>query len=187
MLRWFIWENIEADLIISAFSFSDYGLIAVQFFNSILSMYYKTLKNTKLYSIEFLRTEMTSDPSNYHREYSPYSSYSLFQFEGSDVISGLKNTIEYNFVFFKCLLKKNWNNVSELIYWKNYAKRCWNHHFVCLFSKHNLKIRSVIRKDRLFISCWLFGPWRPSFSRNWTFFVLVRTVGSSLYQIWKIF
>ena len=31
----------------------------------------KYLKNTKLYSIELLRTEMTSDPSNYHREYSP--------------------------------------------------------------------------------------------------------------------
>ena len=48
---------------------------------------------------------MTSDPSNYHREYSPYGSYSLFQFEGSDVISFLKNSIEYSFVFFKCLLK----------------------------------------------------------------------------------
>ena len=47
---------------------------------------------------------MTSDPSNYHREYSPYGSYSLFQFEGSDVISILKNSIEYSFVFFKRLL-----------------------------------------------------------------------------------
>ena len=46
---------------------------------------------------------MTSDPSNYHREYSPYGSYSLVQFEGSDVISVLKNSIEYSFVFFKCL------------------------------------------------------------------------------------
>ena len=64
----------------------------------------KHLKNTKLYSIEFLRTEMTSDPSNYHREYSPYCSYSLFQAEGSDVISVLKNSMEYSFVFFKCLL-----------------------------------------------------------------------------------
>ena len=44
---------------------------------------------------------MTSDPSNYHREYSPYGSYSLFQFEGSDVLSVLKNSIEYSFVFFK--------------------------------------------------------------------------------------
>ena len=50
---------------------------------------------------------MTSDPSNYHREYSPYGSYSLFQFEGSDVISVLKNSIEYSFVFFKCVLNKN--------------------------------------------------------------------------------
>ena len=48
---------------------------------------------------------MTSDPSKYHREYSPYASYSPFQFEGSDVISVLKNSIEYSFVFFKCLLE----------------------------------------------------------------------------------
>ena len=47
---------------------------------------------------------MTSDPSNYHKEYSPYGSYSLSQFEGSDVISVLKNSIEYSFVFFECLL-----------------------------------------------------------------------------------
>ena len=47
---------------------------------------------------------MTSDLSNYHREYSPGGSYSLFQFERSDVISVLKNSIEYSFVFFKCLL-----------------------------------------------------------------------------------
>ena len=47
MLRRFIWENIEADRIISAFSFSNYGLIAVQFFNSILLVYYKTLKEHK--------------------------------------------------------------------------------------------------------------------------------------------
>ena len=36
------------------------------------------LKNTKLHSVEFLRTEMTS-------EYSPDSSSSLFQFERFDV------------------------------------------------------------------------------------------------------
>ena len=47
---------------------------------------------------------MTSDLSNYHREYSPYGSYSVFQFEKSDVMSVLKNPIEYRFVFFKCLL-----------------------------------------------------------------------------------
>ena len=46
---------------------------------------------------------MTSDPSNYHREYSPYGLYSLFQFEGSDVISVLRNSTEYSSVFFKCL------------------------------------------------------------------------------------
>ena len=48
---------------------------------------------------------MMSDPSNYHREYLPYGSYSLFQFERSDIISVLKNLIEYSFAFFKCLLK----------------------------------------------------------------------------------
>ena len=31
-------------------------------------------------------------------------SYSLFQFERSDVISVLKNLPEYSFVFFKCLV-----------------------------------------------------------------------------------
>ena len=63
----------------------------------------KHLKLTELYSIEFLRTEMTSDLSNYHREYSPYGSYSLFQFERSDAISVLKNSIEYSYVSFECL------------------------------------------------------------------------------------
>ena len=47
---------------------------------------------------------MTSDPSNYHRDHSPYGSYSLFQFERSDVIFVLKNSIAYSFVFFKCLI-----------------------------------------------------------------------------------
>ena len=62
----------------------------------------KHLGNTKLYSIEFLRTEMTSDPSNNHREYSPDSSSFLFQF---DVIFVIRNSIEYSFMFFKCLLQ----------------------------------------------------------------------------------
>ena len=69
----------------------------------------KHLKHTKLNSIEFLRTEMTSDLSDYHREYSPYGSYSLFQFERYDVISVLKNSTEYSFVFFKCL-----SNITEI-------------------------------------------------------------------------
>ena len=43
----------------------------------------KHLKNLKLYSIEVY-------PSNYHRECSPDGFYSLFQFEGFDVISVLK-------------------------------------------------------------------------------------------------
>ena len=50
----------------------------------------KHLKNTKLYSIEFLRTEITSDRSNYHREYSTDGSYSLFQFEGFDSFLSLE-------------------------------------------------------------------------------------------------
>ena len=49
---------------------------------------------------------MTSDLSNYHREHSADSSYSLFQFERSDVDSILKNSIEYSSVFCKCLIKK---------------------------------------------------------------------------------
>ena len=47
---------------------------------------------------------MASDPSDYQREFSPYGSYSLCQFEGSDIISVLKNSIEYSFVFLKLLL-----------------------------------------------------------------------------------
>ena len=70
---------------------------------------------------------MTSDPSNYHREYSPYGSYSLFQFEGSDVISA-----EYSFVLFKCLmqgvpkdfplLNKNTSNIVKLN--TGFSSRC---------------------------------------------------------------
>ena len=57
---------------------------------------------------EFFRPEMTSDPSTFHGEYSIDGSYSLFQFEqGSDAISVFKNSIEHNFVFFKCLFKLN--------------------------------------------------------------------------------
>ena len=47
-------------------------------------------------AIEFLGTEMTSDPSNYDRQYPSYGSYSLFQ---SGVICVLKNSIGYSFVF----------------------------------------------------------------------------------------
>ena len=88
------------------FSFLNYGLVAVQFLIQFYWCIIRHLKNTKLYSIEFLRTEMTSDSSNDHREYSPYGSYSLLQFEGSDVISVLKNSIEYSFVFFKGELQR---------------------------------------------------------------------------------
>ena len=61
-------------------------------------------KNTKLYSVEFLRTEVTSD-----------GSYSLFQFERSDVISVFKISIEYSFVFLKCLLSRSymWNILTR--------------------------------------------------------------------------
>ena len=66
----------------------------------------KYLKHTKLYSIELLRTEKTSDPSNCHRKCSSYGSCSLFQSKGSDVIFVLKKSIEYSFVLFKCLLNR---------------------------------------------------------------------------------
>ena len=48
---------------------------------------------------------MTSEPSNYHRKYSPDGSHSPFQSEISDVISVLKNSIEYSFAFFKVQIK----------------------------------------------------------------------------------
>ena len=59
---------------------------------------------------------MTSDPSNYDREYSPYGSYSLYQFEGSDVIPLLKNSMEYSFVFFMCLIK---SELADLFFFLN--------------------------------------------------------------------
>ena len=64
----------------------------------------KNLKNTKLCYLEFLSLDMTSDPSDYHRQYSPEGSFSLVQLEGSDLISALKTLIEHSFVFFKCSL-----------------------------------------------------------------------------------
>ena len=54
--------------------------------------------------LSFMRTEMTSDTSNYHRKHS-HCQYSLFQFEGSDVMYVLRNSVEYSFLFFKCLLR----------------------------------------------------------------------------------
>ena len=68
---------------------------------------------------------MTSDPSNYHREYSPYGSYSLFQFEGSDVISVLKNSIEYSFVFFKCLFEPPSYGKTYLIETPCFETKCY--------------------------------------------------------------
>ena len=50
---------------------------------------------------------MKSDLSNYHREYLPDGSYSLLQFERSDVISVLKNSIEDSFVFFNYKVVRN--------------------------------------------------------------------------------
>ena len=60
-------------------------------------------------------TLVASDLSNYHREYSPYGSYFLFQFERSDVISVLENSIEFSFVFFKRLLNFYMNRTYELL------------------------------------------------------------------------
>ena len=48
--------------------------------------------------MELLRTEMTSDLSNYHSEYSPDGSYSLIQFVVSDDISVFKNSVEFSFL-----------------------------------------------------------------------------------------
>ena len=45
--------------------------------NNYLQAFDKHLKNTKLYSIEFLRTKMTSDLSNWSREHEPSGEYSL--------------------------------------------------------------------------------------------------------------
>ena len=59
---------------------------------------------------------MTSDPSSYHRKYLPDGSYSLFQFEGSDVISVLKKTIEHNFMLFKCLFGKHLGQQSFFLF-----------------------------------------------------------------------
>ena len=49
-------------------------------------VYNKHLKNTRLLSVEFLRTEMTSDLSNWNREYEP----SGILCDSSDVSSVLK-------------------------------------------------------------------------------------------------
>ena len=35
------------------------------------TVYLKHIKNAKLYFVEFLRREMTSDSTNYHRKYRP--------------------------------------------------------------------------------------------------------------------
>ena len=56
----------------------------------------KHLKNTKLYSVDFPRTEMTLYPSNHHREHSLAGSCNLFQFEGSDVNCVLKSSMKYS-------------------------------------------------------------------------------------------
>ena len=51
-------------------------------------------------------TEMTPEPPNYHRECLNDGSYSLFQFERSNVIFVLESSAQYSFVFFKCLMDK---------------------------------------------------------------------------------
>ena len=78
---------------------------------------------------------MTSDPSNYHREYSPYGSYSLFQFEGSDVISVLKNSIEYSSVFFKGLLIlpkiSLLCDLNKIFYYNSSLQQYYKNHALC--------------------------------------------------------
>ena len=97
------WTSIRIHIINSQYNFSmqncheNSDRVQIRF-QSHKRCIIKRLMQTKLYSIEFLRAETTSDLSNYHREYPPYSGHSLFQFEGSEVISVLKNSIEYSFV-----------------------------------------------------------------------------------------
>ena len=71
---------------------------------------------------------MASDPSNYHREYSPYGSYSLFQLEGSDVLSVLKKSIEYSFVLFKCL-----SEVTKInhVFISQYYHQSYSEYVIC--------------------------------------------------------
>ena len=66
---------------------------------------------------------MMSDPLNYQREHSPYGSCSLSQFEGSDVISVFKNSIEYSFVFFKCLMKTNFLSLGTVIFFHQFLTK----------------------------------------------------------------
>ena len=74
------------------------------------------LKNTKLYSIEVLNTGIMSDHSNYQREYSPDGSFSPFELERSDVIPVLKNSLQYSFVFFKCLQRAKIEEICDVRY-----------------------------------------------------------------------
>ena len=79
-------------------------LIAVQLFNSILLVYYKRLKEHKtvLYSVFENRNDVRSFKLSQRILALRLGSYSLFQFEGFEVISVRKNSIEYSFVFFRC-------------------------------------------------------------------------------------
>ena len=80
-----------------------------------LETMWRNPKNTRPYFIEFLRTEMMPDPSNYHREYLPDDSYSPIQLEGSDVTSIPKNWTEYSFVILNCLMSHSAYNFTNCV------------------------------------------------------------------------
>ena len=52
-----------------------------------------------------LAHDVSARAGDYHREYSLHGSYSLCESERSDVISVLKSSIEYSFVFLECLME----------------------------------------------------------------------------------
>ena len=69
-----------------------------------------------------------SDPLNYHREYSPYGLYSLFQFEGSNVISVLKNLNRVDLTLGSFLLRPH----DDLLISKIFLLECY---LFCVFGR----------------------------------------------------
>ena len=86
----------------------------------------KHLKNKELYSIEFLRTDMTSDPSNYHKEY----------------FWSFLSTIEYRFLFFKCLMihcSEDWSqNYTPSLFWGQFSmEKLYEELIMCIINVSN--------------------------------------------------
>ena len=72
----------------------------------------------------------------------PHGSYSLFQFEGSDVISVLKNSIEYSFMFFKCLSK---SMVDRQLFYRNLE-------YFPINALATFEVKLVLR-DKIYLAC----------------------------------